>query len=81
MINEQLCFISDKINNRNNKSNISINDSFNKKSAKKYIKFEYYDSMPVYFDILPEIETKEKLGTHIGLMHYTIGQRKGLFVL
>ena len=26
------------------------------------------------------IETKEKLGTHIGLMHYTIGQRKGLFV-
>lgn len=63
MINEQLCFISDKINNKNNKSNISINDSFNKKSAKKYIKFEYYDSMPVYFDILPEIETKEKLET------------------
>ena len=60
MINEQLCFISDKIN-KNNKSNISINDSFNKKSAKKYIKFEYYDSMPVYFDILPEIDTKEKI--------------------
>ena len=60
MINEQLCFISDKIN-KNNKTNISINDSFNKKSAKKYVKFEYYDSMPVYFDILPEIDTKEKI--------------------
>ena len=26
------------------------------------------------------IDTKEKLGTHIGLMHYTIGQRRGLDV-
>ena len=61
MTNEQLCFISDKIN-INNISNISINGSLNKKSAKKYIKLEYYDSMPVYFDILPETYTQEKLG-------------------
>ena len=25
-----------------------------------------------------DIETKEELGTHIGLMYYTIGQRRGL---
>lgn len=25
-----------------------------------------------------DIETKKEIGTHIGLMHYTIGQRKGL---
>ena len=61
MTNEQLCFISDKIN-INNISNISINGSLNKKSAKKYVKLEYYDSMPVYFDILPETYTQEKLG-------------------
>ena len=56
IINKQMCFIAKKkkikeennINNLNNKSNI------NKTSAKKYIKFEYYDTQPVYFDIISD---------------------------
>ena len=60
MVNEQLCFISDKVN-ITNISNISNNSFSNKKSAKKYIKFEYYDTMPVYFDIISEIIPKENI--------------------
>ena len=62
MINQQLCFIADK-NNKNiiNISNNSFNNSINKSNAKKYIKIEYYDSQPVYFEILSEINSQENL--------------------
>ena len=42
-------------------SNNSINNSINKKSAKKYIKIEYYDTQPVTFDILSEINLEENV--------------------
>ena len=65
MINSQLCFNAEKTGkNKNNISGISnnsINNSINKKSAKKYIKIEYYDTQPVTFDILSEINLEENV--------------------
>ena len=64
MTNNQICFPSEK-NNKNinainisNISNISMNNSINKTNAKKYIKIEYYDIQPVYFEILSEINSE-----------------------
>lgn len=69
MINSQLCFNAEKTGkNKNNISGISnnsINNSINKKSAKKYIKIEYYDTQPVTFDILSEINLEENVDNKI----------------
>ena len=76
MTNEQLIFIAEKNNNNKNKNNISsisnnsLNNSLNKKSAKKYIKIEYYDTQPVFFDIISEINSEENIENEIKLSSY-----------
>jgi len=66
MTNEQLIYIAEKKGNKNknnisNISNNSLNNSLNKKSAKKYIKIEYYDTQPVYFDIISEYNSEDNI--------------------
>ena len=61
MINKQLCFLAEKkiINNKDEITNINNISNISKTSAKKYIKFEYYDTQPVYFDIISEKNNNE----------------------
>ena len=58
IVNKQLYFLSEK-KNMNNINNISMNNSINKTNAKKYIKIEYYDTQPVYFDIISKINLEQ----------------------
>ena len=53
IINKQMCFIAEKKIMEDNLNNIS---NISKKSAKKYIKIEYYETQPVYFEIISDYE-------------------------
>ena len=53
IINKQMCFIAEKKIMEDSLNNIS---NISKKSAKKYIKIEYYETQPVYFEIISDYE-------------------------
>ena len=60
MINNQFCYISSKIRNKNNNYEYIPNDLYCS-IPKKRIKIEYYDAQPVSFNIISFIKREEEL--------------------